>query len=56
MAYVVTSKIKELIKSQGLSTASDFSDALDKKVEQFVIDAANRAKTNQRKTVRAGDL
>ncbi len=54
--YVVASKVKELVKSEGMNTASDFSDALSKKVEELVKAAAARAKGNGRKTVRAIDL
>ncbi|MFH1420780.1 MAG: DUF1931 domain-containing protein [Candidatus Aenigmatarchaeota archaeon] len=53
---VVASKLKELIKSQEMNTAGDLDEALDKKVEALVVDACNRAKSNDRKTVRAGDL
>lgn len=53
---VVTSKVKELIKSEGMNTSSDLADALSAKVESLVKDAAARAKSNDRKTVRAGDL
>ena len=54
--YVVASKVKELVKSEGMNMASDFSDALSKKVEELVKAAAARAKGNGRKTVRAIDL
>jgi len=53
---VVVSKLKELIKSQEMNTASDLADALDKKVDELVKAACSRAKSNDRKTVRAGDL
>ena len=53
---VVTSKVKEVIKQQEMNTASDFIGALDTAVEELVTKAVARAKTNDRKTVRAGDL
>ena len=53
---VVTSKIKEVVKQEEMNTASDFPDALDKVVEELVRKACARAKTNDRKTVRSGDL
>ena len=53
---VVASKVKELIKGRGMNTASDLPDALSAKVETLLQDAVARAKSNDRKTVRAGDL
>ena len=52
----VTSKIKELIKQHEMNCASNFGDALDREVETIVKRAVDRAKHNDRKTVRAGDL
>ena len=56
MAMVVASSIKEAIKKHEMQCAGDFCEALDKKIEQLVAEAASRAKSNDRKTVRAGDL
>ena len=56
MSYVVTSKVKALIKKSKMNTAGDFVKALDKELEYIVSKAAQRAKSNKRKTVRAGDL
>lgn len=56
MAHVVASAVKESIKKHEMQCAGDFCDALDRKVEQLIADAAARAKSNDRKTVRAGDL
>jgi len=53
---VVVSKVKELVKSLEMNTASEFPEALSKKVEELVKNASDRAKSNDRKTVRAGDL
>ena len=56
MALVVTSSVKDAIKKQEMQCAGDFAEALDKKVEALIAEAAARAKSNDRKTVRAGDL
>ncbi|MFC2143399.1 hypothetical protein ACFLQN_03300 [Candidatus Aenigmatarchaeota archaeon] len=56
MSYSVTSKIKEFIKKSEMNTASDLSGALDKKIECMLTKAIERAKSNDRKTVRASDL
>lgn len=55
-SLVVTSKVKELVKKEGMNTAGNFPDALDKEVEALITRAAARAKSNDRKTVRAGDV
>lgn len=56
MGLVVVSSAKDAIKKHEMQCAGDFCDALDKKVEQLIAEAAARAKSNDRKTVRAGDL
>jgi histone H3/H4 len=56
MGLVVASSVKEVIKRHEMQCASDFCEALDKKIEQMVAEAAARAKSNDRKTVRSGDL
>ena len=56
MALVVASAVKDKIKGHEMQCAGDFCEALDKKVEQIIADAAARAKGNDRKTVRSGDL
>lgn len=56
MSYTVTSKVKELIKSKEMNCGGDFVDALDKAVEENVSRAVERAKANDRKTVRSNDL
>ena len=55
-SLVVTSKVKEIVKQEEMNTASDFPDALDKIVEEAIRKACARAKSNDRKTVRSGDL
>ncbi len=56
MALVVTSQVKEAIKKHEMQCAGDFCDALDKKLEEVIAKAVARAKSNDRKTVRSGDL
>jgi histone H3/H4 len=56
MSLTVVSKVKDLIKNEGMNCASDFPDALDKEVEALIKKACARAKNNDRKTVRPGDL
>ena len=53
---VVVSKVKDLIKTEDMNCAGDFCDALDKEVEALIKKASARAKSNDRKTVRPGDL
>ncbi|MDD4627877.1 MAG: hypothetical protein PHE68_00590 [Candidatus Peribacteraceae bacterium] len=56
MSYVVASKVKDLLKGLDMMTAGDLADALSKHVEGALKKAADRAKENGRKTVRACDL
>lgn len=56
MSSVVASKIKEMNKKMGCNTSGDFADAMSKMVEQMAKKACERAKSNGRVTVRAGDL
>ncbi len=56
MGRVVESKVKEQIKTAEMNCGGDFCDALDKKVEDVINRAIARAKSNDRKTVRPGDL
>jgi histone H3/H4 len=55
-ALVVQAKVKALIKKNKMNTASDVMAALTTVVEQQVIKACARAKSNGRKTVRANDF
>lgn len=50
---IVKSKIKQVVE---LQVASDVPEALNKKVEQLLKDAAERAKKNGRRTLQAKDL
>jgi histone H3/H4 len=56
MALVVTSGVKEVVKKHEMNCGGDFTEGLEKKVEQLIADAVARAKSNDRKTVRSGDL
>ncbi|MBI4148493.1 DUF1931 domain-containing protein [Candidatus Woesearchaeota archaeon] len=51
---IVRSRVKEL--AGDVNVASDFVDALERKVEQLVKEAMSRAKANNRRTVMAKDL
>ena len=51
---VVRSKIKEY--AGGCNVASDFADALSKKVVTLINEAAERAKANKRNTIKPRDL
>ena len=53
---LVASKVKGMIKSAGCNTAGDALDGLNAIVGWYIEQAANRAKTNGRKTVRAHDF
>lgn len=58
---IVKSKIREIVKKLDASgeignVAEEVEEALDKKVEEVLIKAIERAKANQRKTLLARDL
>ncbi len=55
-SLVVGSKVKEAVKAAGCNTAGDLVDALSNKVAKLIKEAAERAKANGRKTVRAVDI
>ncbi len=50
--------VKSALKSAvpGFNIASDFAEALDKKVQELIKEAAKRAEANGRKTIMAKDL
>jgi histone H3/H4 len=54
MSLIVKNAVKEA--SGNMNVASDFYDALDKKVSMLIKEAMIRAKSNGRKTIRPGDL
>ena len=51
---VVKAKVKTVVP--GYNVAGDFAEALNKKVEELVKKAAERAEANGRKTVMSKDL
>ena len=53
---LVSSKVKNVIKSKGLMCASETMDALNDCVHECIKNATDRAKANGRKTVQAKDL
>jgi hypothetical protein len=55
-SIIVQSKVKEAIKALELRTDSNVVDALNAKVHQMLKDAAARAKSNGRGTLRPYDL
>jgi hypothetical protein len=55
-SIIVQSKVKEAIKALELRTDSNVVDALNDKVHAILKDAAARAKSNGRGTLRPYDL
>ncbi len=53
---LVSSKVKNVIKSEGLMCASETIDALNDCVHCCIKEAMDRAKANGRRTVQAKDL
>lgn len=53
---VVQSKFKEALKAHGVNVAADAMTGANDILHWFVAQAANRAKNNGRKTVRAHDF
>lgn len=53
---VVTSKIKKLVKEQGMRTAGDAIEALSTMVEAKIKEGVEKAKSAGKKTVQASDL
>jgi len=53
---VVQSKIKDYIKGKGLQTSATAIDALSTRVRQLLDDAIERAKSNNRSTVKDRDV
>ncbi len=51
---IIKSKIKEAVS--GLNVSAEVPEALNKKVEQLLKDAMDRAKANGRRTLQARDL
>lgn len=53
---VVSSKVKEYIKSKELMTAGDAIDGLNEKIYKMIDEAIERTKANKRSTVRSYDF
>ena len=53
---VVTSKVKKLVKEQGMRTAGDAIEALSSVVEAKIKEGIEKAKAAGKKTVQASDL
>lgn len=53
---VVGSKVKDVVRSAGLTAADGLIKELDKLVKEMIRDAAHRARANGRKTLRPYDL
>ena len=56
MSYVVASKLKDLVKKNGMMSSGDLADAASQLLEDAITRATTRAKANGRKTVRPEDL
>ncbi len=62
MALIVKSNIKKTVKElqkgneEVTSVAEEVGFALERKVEQMIIEAIERAKSNKRKTLQGRDL
>ena len=54
--FVVGSRIKALVKENGMNSSGSLVEALDAEVKALVKKAAERAKANGRKTVRDNDV
>lgn len=53
---VVGSKVKDAVKELGFQSSGDLVEAVSDKVHELLEAAVERAKENQRKTLRAYDL
>ena len=54
---VVVSKVKKMVKEEGLRTSEGFIEALSKKVEEMVKNAVEKVKSEgKKKTLGAEDL
>lgn len=53
---VVQSKVKEFIKNLGCQTSATAIDALSQRVEALLKEACERAKSNNRSTVKDRDI
>jgi N-methylhydantoinase B/oxoprolinase/acetone carboxylase alpha subunit len=54
---VVVSKVKKMVKEEGLRTSEEFIEALSKKVEEMVKNAVEKVKSEgKKKTLGSEDL
>lgn len=53
---VIQSKVRDYIRSKNFRTSAEFIDALSEEVEVLIDHAIDRADTNGRSTLKAGDL
>lgn len=53
---VIQSKVKDHARDKGARVSGDFIDELSREVEHLVNRAIERAQSNGRNTIRAGDL
>ncbi|MFH1227864.1 MAG: histone [Planctomycetota bacterium] len=54
--FVIASKIKKMIKEQGMRTGGDAIEALSKIVEEKAKAAVQKAKDAGKKTIQASDI
>lgn len=55
-ALIVASKVRAHLKSLGVKMSGELPDAVNKKVMHLLEDAATRAKSNKRSTVKPQDV
>ena len=55
-ALVITSRIKQMVKAEGLRTGADFIDALSRKVNDMVNSAMETTRNDRRMTLGAEDV
>lgn len=55
-SYCVQSKVREAVKKANLRLSADAIDALNKHIEDCLKKAADRAKANNRQTIRPADF
>lgn len=53
---IVQSKVKDYIKGKGCQTSAEAINALSKRVQQWLDEAVERAKANNRSTVKDRDI
>ena len=53
---IVRSKVKEAISQRGLNSGEEAIEELNKQVNELIDAAAERAKANKRKTMKASDF